>query len=134
MARGRTPRKRIDLKAPRKKSRKSKRTPLSRRPTLKEAFRNADQVARARSNRRSHSRKGLRTIQASLDIPLPEIGTIDFDEPEPHALSLPTRIIRFIIGILLLIPCAVTTITLFQKVSESKAETCLLYTSDAADE
>lgn len=122
MARGRTPRKQIDLKTPRKRSRKAKRTPLSRRPTLREAFRNADQVARARSNRRSHSRKGLRTIQASLDIPLPEIGTIDFDEPEEHALSLTTRVIRFIIGLLLLLPCAVTTITLFQKVSETQTE------------
>ncbi|MGJ8726568.1 MAG: hypothetical protein ACSHYB_18635 [Roseibacillus sp.] len=123
MARGRTTRtskKRIDLKAPRKRSKKARKTPLSRRPTLREAFRTADQVARARSNRRVAGRKGLRTIQASLDIPLPEIGTIDFDEPEEHALSLPDRVIRFIIGLLLFIPCAVTTITLFQRVSETQ--------------
>lgn len=129
MARGRTTRtskKRIDLKAPRKriqKTRKLKNTPLSKRPSLREAFRTADQVARVRSNRRTHARKGLRTIQASLDIPLPEIGTIDFDEPEDYGLSLPTRVIRFLIGILLFIPCAVTTITLFQNVSKTQIET-----------
>ena len=126
MARGKTPKKKIALKTPRKRSRKArkpKKTPLSKRPSLREAFHNADQVARSRSNRRSHARKGLRTIQASLDIPLPEIGTIDFDEPEEHALSLPTRVFRFIIGLLLSIPCAVTAITLFQRVSERNEET-----------
>lgn len=122
MARGKTSRKHIALKTPRKRSRRAKKRPLAKRPTLREAFRTADQVARARSNRRIHGRKGLRTIQASLDIPLPEIGTIDFDEPEPHALSLPTRIIRFIIGLILFLPCAVTTITLFQRVSETQGK------------
>lgn len=121
MARGRTSRtskKRIDLKTPRKRSKKARKTPLKRRPTLREALRTADRVARDRSNRRVAGRKGLRTIQASLDIPLPEIGTIDFDSPEEHPLSLPTRILRFVIGILLAVPCAVTLITLFQRVSE----------------
>jgi hypothetical protein len=122
MARGRTSKKKIALKTPRKRSRRARKTPLSKRPTLREAFRTADQVARARSNRRAHSRKGLRTIRASLDIPLPEIGTIDFDEPEPHALSLQTRIIRFLIGLLLFVPCAVTTITLFQRVSQTQEQ------------
>lgn len=123
MARGNSPRRKITLKTAKKRSRKAKRSPLSRRPTLREALRTADRVARTRSNRRTHARKGLRTIQASLDIPLPEIGTIDFDEAEEHALSFPTRVIRVLIGILLIIPCAVTTITLFQRVSETHKET-----------
>lgn len=123
MARGRTSRKRIDLKAPRKRSRgtrKLKNTPLKQRPSLREALRTADQVARTRANRRTG--KGLRTIRASLDIPLPEIGSIDFDEPEEHVLSLPNRIFRFLLGLLLFIPCAVTTITLFQRVSQTELQ------------
>ena len=125
MARGRstkTSKRKIDLRAPRKRSKRARKTPLSKRPSLREAFRTADQVARARSNRRVAGRKGLRTIQASLDIPLPEIGTIDFDEEDEYGLSLATRILRFFIGLLLLIPCAVTTITLFQQVSRTQQE------------
>lgn len=123
MARGRTSKKKIALKTPRKRSRKTRKpskTPLSKRPSLREALRTADHVARARSNRRTNSRKGLRTIQASLDIPLPEIGTMDFDDEDDYGLSVPTKVIRFIIGLLLFIPCAVTTITLFQQVSEKQ--------------
>ncbi len=126
MAGGRSSRKHIGLKTTTKRSRtarKPRNTPLKRRPSLAEALRTADQVARARSNRRTTARKGLRTIQASLDIPLPEIGTIDFDDSEEHSLSLATRIFRFFIGLLLFIPCAVTIITLFQRVSETQAKT-----------
>lgn len=117
MARGKSPRKRLDLRAPKKRSRRARKTPLRKRPSLVEAFRAADQAARYRSNRRIQRRRGGRTIQASLDIPLAEIGKIDFDDDEDYALNLPTRILRFIIGLLLIPLCAVTLITLFQRVS-----------------
>ncbi len=121
---GRGPgRKQINLSAQKKRARRARKKPLKKRPPLGEALRTANRVAKARSNRRISGRKNLRMVQASLDIPLPEIGTIDFDQPEEHPLSLPTRILRFFIGLLLAIPCAVTTITLFQRVSEKNSET-----------
>lgn len=121
MARRSSTKRKAVRKTPRKRtqaSRRPRKVPLKKRPSLGQALHTADRVARARSNRRVTSRKGLRTVQASLDIPLPEIGNIDFDIPEEHALPLSTRIIRVLIGLLLIVPCIVTTITLFQRVSE----------------
>lgn len=117
MARGNSPRKRLDLKNPKKRSRRAKRAPLSKRPSLAEALRTADRAARNRSNRRVQGRRGGRTVQASLDIPLSDIGKINFDDEEDYGLSLPTRVLRFILGLFLIPLCAVTLITLFQRVS-----------------
>ena len=118
MARGRTPRKRINLKGKPPRARRSN----ARRPNLIEAFRTADKVARARSNRRIQTRKGGRTIRATLDIPLPEIGAMDFDDEEDYSLSTVDRITRIILGILLIPLCIATGITLFQRVSSRVTE------------
>jgi len=129
MPRGRTSRKRINLRtsSPRPRGNRGK----LKRPSLAEAFRNADKVARARSNRRSLTRQGGRTIQASIDIPLPEIGQMDFnEEEEDYSLSLLTRITRILIGLLLIPLCVVTGITLFQRVSEEGFSAKFWHTSE----
>ena len=111
-------------RAPRKSSspqRKSRNKPLTRRPTLAEALRNADRVARSRANRRIARGRGHRTVQASLNVPLPEIGDIDLeilDEPEEPVLSPATIWVRRFIGLLILFPCFIAAITLFQQVSD----------------
>lgn len=126
MARGRTPSRRKNLKSARPRSRQAK----PRRPSLVEAFRNADKVARKRANRRVQTRKGGRTIRATLDIPLPEIGKMDFDDEDDNSLTALSRVFRIFLGILIIPLCCVTGITLFQKVSERGFTSKFWHTSE----
>lgn len=104
MPRGRTKRKRLDLQG-------GSRRNVVRRPGLKEALRQADRVARTRANRRIARRKGMRTVQASLELPMPA--------EEGGDLTAWKRTSRILVALFVLIPlCLVTSITLFQQVSE----------------
>ncbi|MEM9080742.1 MAG: hypothetical protein AAGC74_08645 [Verrucomicrobiota bacterium] len=110
MPRGTTRKRRLDLRT-------NSRRNAARRPSLREALRQADAVARHRSNRRLARRRRDKTVQASIDVPLPEIGSYETDT-HPGDLSLLSRLIRFLIGLLLLPLCIVTAVTLFQRVAE----------------
>lgn len=126
MARGRTPTRRKNVRSARPRARPGK----PRRPSLVEAFRNADKVARKRANRRIQTRKGGRTIRATLDIPLPEIGKMDFDDEDDYSLSMLSRGVRILLGLLIIPLCGVSAITLFQRVSERGFSSRFWHTSE----
>ncbi len=87
-------------------SSRSKRGAKNRRNKagLWDTIKTANKRAHQRSNKRSYSRKGLRSVKASISD-----GVID-----DYRLPTAQLIIRTLIGLLLLFPCFISTIALFQ--------------------
>ncbi|MGE9267775.1 MAG: hypothetical protein ACQKBY_06730 [Verrucomicrobiales bacterium] len=98
-------RRRLDLPSSRPRSNRR-----AGRPTLRQAFQNAERIARERSTRRELRRQGMSRQAAIAD-------ALDYEE-EDHRAGLLSHLLRFL-GFLLLLPlCFVTTITLFQRVAD----------------
>lgn len=79
------------------------------RPTLGSAFKVADQRARQLSNNRTWRRRGLTSKRAAIS----GVGYAP-----PPTLSLTSRLLRIGLGLLLLPLAAITTVTLFQRVTD----------------
>lgn len=82
----------------------------STRPSLRQAFLNANRIARERTTRRMMRREGM-TRQAAI------ADTIDYND-DYYPPSLWVRFFRFIATLLLLPLCFVTAITIFQRVAD----------------
>ncbi|NNC88035.1 MAG: hypothetical protein HKN82_06185 [Akkermansiaceae bacterium] len=80
-----------------------------KRPSLGSAFREASRRARLRTNQRLWRRRGLTSMQSTI------AGT---GYAPPGTIGLLGRLGRILVGVLLLLPCAITTITLFQRVTD----------------
>ncbi len=70
---------------------------------LWESIQAANQRAHQRSNQRAWKRKGLTSVKAAIAPP-------NYDE---YSLSFPQLILRSLIGLVLLFPCFISTLTLF---------------------
>ncbi len=81
------------------------------RPGLRQAFQNADRIARERSTRRSMRRHGMSRHAAIA-------GAADFSDDELPPIGLLTRLLRFLATLIFLPLCFVTAITLFQRVAD----------------
>ena len=81
------------------------------RPTLRQAFLDANKRAKRRANRRLGKRKGLSSVQAAID------GS--FEDSIIH-LSISQRMLRWLIAILLLPLCIITTRALFNVSGENE--------------
>jgi len=79
------------------------------RPSLGAAFKVADQRAKQLTNNRTWRRQGLTSNRAAIS----GVGYAP-----PPTLSLTSRILRICAGLLLLPLCAITTVTLFQRVTD----------------
>lgn len=79
------------------------------RPGIVATLKDADRIARQRSNQRSCRRRGLTSMRAAID-------GVGYAPPE--AVSLPKRFLRILGGLFLLPFCFVTAITLFQRVTD----------------
>lgn len=82
----------------------------SERPSLRQAFQNANRIAHERSTRRAMRRQGM-SRQAAI------AGAAEYDDEIP-APGLLARLFRFLATLALLPLCFVTAITLFQRVAD----------------
>lgn len=110
---------------PRPQSRRSSKTRARNsrregRPTLGQAFRDANQRAKQRSNRRMGRRRGLTSVHAAIADSMDD-GTIH--------LNISQRLLRWLIALALLPFCIVTTMALFN-VTGADAGTSQTYWTD----